>query len=328
MNKGIIKRDVFLFLLFSGIILFLLYLQDHSVRYGIYAIGICAFIYGVVLLLSYIKDRTRREELKKTEENLSVELGDMPAAESETEAIYQRMIERLYEERLHADENRRRMICENTDYYTMWMHQIKTPISAMNLMLQSEDLPSKRNKMKNELFRIQQYVEMALRYLSITDRESDFVIQRYDLSEIVKDVLKKYSMVFYEKKLGIEFEEFHYQIITDKKWMSFVIEQLISNSVKYTNEGKITLSFDKEHGKELRITDTGIGISSEDLPLVFEKGYTGFNGHMDKRATGIGLYLTKKVVERLGISIRIESVVAQGTTVILSDFSENAIENY
>ena len=195
------------------------------------------------------------------------------------------------------------------DYYSMWVHQIKTPISAMHLMLQTNKT-TESGALRLELFKIEQYVEMALNYLRLGSDSTDFVIKPYKISEIIKKAIKKYKGIFIEKNITLKFEEMDFVTITDEKWLSFAIEQILSNALKYTTTGSITIYME---GDTLAIEDTGCGIIKEDLPRVFEKGFTGYNGRMDKKSTGIGLYLSKRILNKLSHDIAISSEPGEGT---------------
>jgi signal transduction histidine kinase len=201
---------------------------------------------------------------------------------------------------------------EQMEYYTMWMHQIKTPISAMELSLKNIEAKERRG-IEGELFKIEQYVEMALHYVKIKQIGTDLVIREYEVSDILKASVKKYASLFINKKLSVNIEPAVMLVRTDSKWLSFLIEQILSNAIKYTNEGGIHISFGPN---TLIIEDTGIGIKEEDMARIFEKGYTGYNGRIDKKASGIGLYLVKKVADSLAVKIHISSKVGQGTKVI------------
>lgn len=198
------------------------------------------------------------------------------------------------------------------DYYTMWAHQIKTPIAAMHLLIQ-DDGSEYEHELKQELFKIEQYVQMVLQYLRLESDYTDFVIRKLELDSVIKQSVKKFAGQFIRKKLSLVYEETGETVLSDEKWLSFVIEQLLSNALKYTVKGKISIYMEKD--KTLVIEDTGIGISIEDLPRVFEKGFTGYNGRTDKKSTGIGLCLCKRICEKLGHRIWIESVSGEGTKV-------------
>ena len=239
---------------------------------------------------------------------------ELPDPSSLIEKDYQQIIERLKEEAKSqasaAAENYNSMV----DYYTVWAHQIKTPIAAMRLSLQTEDTDTAR-KLNTDLNRIEEYVEMVLTFLRLDSDSSDYLIKEYDLDGIIRPAVRKLSREFILKKLSLDYKPVKYTVITDEKWLTFVIEQIISNAVKYTLEGGIRIYMD-EPGI-LRITDSGIGIGAEDLPRIFENGYTGFNGREDKRASGIGLFLCKRIMDNLEHGIKAESVPGKGTTIIL-----------
>ena len=206
-----------------------------------------------------------------------------------------------------------------TDYFTLWAHQIKTPIAAMRLLLQQdteeiEQFYERRKECEGELFKIEQYVEMVLQYLRLNSSVNDFVLQEYSLDDIIRQAIHKYAPMFIRKKLALHYNAVDVKVVTDEKWLVFVVEQILSNAIKYTAEGGISIYM--EEGM-LVIKDTGIGILAEDLPRVFEKGYTGYNGRSDKKASGIGLYLCKQILQKLGHKVCVESEPGKGTQVKL-----------
>ena len=199
----------------------------------------------------------------------------------------------------------------------MWAHQIKTPIAALNLLLQGEkqDVAACRQ----ELFKIESYVEMALNYLRFEEMSNDLVLERNSLEQLVRQVVKKYAAIFIYNHISIQLEHLDYTVLTDEKWFCFVLEQILSNALKYTKQGSVKISAEESaNGLKVSVKDTGIGIRSEDLPRIFEKGFTGYNGRMDKKASGLGLYLCKGVCEKLGHGISVASKEGEGTTVILT----------
>ena len=200
---------------------------------------------------------------------------------------------------------------ECMDYYTTWMHQIKTPISVMQMILKSEDTEEHRALLA-ELFRIEQYVEMVLCYLRLDSSASDFVFQPCCLDAIIRGAIRKYAPQFIRKKIRLYYDGTDQVVLTDEKWLAFVIEQLLSNAVKYTEQGSVTISVTPK--QVLQIIDTGIGIDAADLPRIFEKGFTGYNGRANRKSTGLGLYLCKKIMDRLSNRIFAESEVGVGST--------------
>ena len=200
---------------------------------------------------------------------------------------------------------------EMTDYYTLWAHQIKTPIAAMRLLFQETPQP----ELEVELLKIEQYVEMVLGYLRLGSGSTDYVFREESLDLMLRQAVRKYARLFILKKISLDFQETNRSVVTDEKWLSFVIEQLLSNALKYTPEGgQIRIYND---GETVVIADNGIGIQEEDLPRVFEKGFTGFNGRENRKSTGIGLYLCREVMDRLNHDSSISSRPGQGTLVRL-----------
>lgn len=267
-------------------------------------------ILGAVLLLvvgavDYVMFLKKHKELS---------YGELPTPKSLIEEDYQSIIAKLKEESEMRASSASQDYNNMIEYYTVWAHQIKTPIAAMRLNLQSEDSESAR-KLMGDLNRIESYVEMVLTFLRLDSDSTDYVIKEHDLDEIIKSSVRKFSREFILKKLTLNYEPVKYKCITDEKWLEFIIEQVISNAVKYTSEGGVRIYMD-EPGL-LVIEDTGIGISAEDLPRIFENGYTGFNGREDKRASGIGLYLCKRIADNLGHKITAESTPGVGTKMII-----------
>lgn len=236
------------------------------------------------------------------------------------EKEYQAMLFESYEKYRHQNELFLNKQQEMVDYYSMWVHQIKTPIAALNLLLQNQEVPD--FACQNELFKIEQYVEMVLSYLRLESESTDYYFERLSLDQMIREAIHKYSRLFIQKKLSLDFQETNLYVLTDEKWFVFVLSQLLSNAIKYTEQGCIHI-----YGKDgsLYIEDEGIGITSEDLPRVFERGYTGYNGRVDKKASGIGLYLTKQVLQRLNIDISITSTPKVGTCVKL-DLRQRQLE--
>ncbi len=236
------------------------------------------------------------------------------ASSDPIEKDYQEIIRKLKEEEAYSRQKTTSDYNNMVEYYTVWAHQIKTPIASMRLQIQSEDTESAR-KLMGDLNRIESYVEMVLTFLRLDSDSTDYLIKDYDLDEIIRPAIRKFSREFILKKLKLEYEPIEFKTITDSKWLSFIIEQVISNAVKYTSEGYVRI-YMSEPGI-LCIEDTGVGISEEDLPRIFENGYTGFNGREDKRASGIGLYLCKRISDNLGHKIYAESKVGEGTKIFL-----------
>lgn len=309
------RKTYFLFYLcvifFFPLVQFLSQLPMESV---LYSCILFTFFFTVWIITDGYHYRIKLKKMELILRNLSEEMQEFPLPCNRIEEEYQVIIERLYKLLKDNIQLVETAHSEQMEYYTMWVHQIKTPISAMRLALQSRDNPD-GSIIDQELFKIEQYVEMALQYIKIKQLSSDLVIRKYSLKTIINTSVKKYAALIIYKKLSINAEEIDQTVLTDSKWLSFLIEQLLSNAVKYTYHGGIRIY--TEH-KSLVIEDTGIGIYKEDMERIFEKGYTGFNGRMDKKASGIGLYLVKKVADSLSLGIMIHSEVGVGTKAVLT----------
>lgn len=299
---------------FGAVFAAVFYLYRLPVAAVGYALLLCLFPAAPIAAIDFLAFRKRHNLLRALIGDVGLTLDGLPEPCSQTEADYQALLRALFSDRAHLRDDMERGYRDLADYYTLWAHQIKTPIAAMRLILQTEGESSP--ELAEQLQRIEQYVEMALCYLRLGSESTDYVIRKTDLEALVKSCARKYAGQFIRKKLRFEFQPFRAEVLTDEKWLSFVVEQLLSNAVKYTKSGGVFVCF--EAPATLVIRDTGIGIAPEDLPRVFEKGYTGLNGRADKRATGIGLHLVRRILGKLGHGIKIESEPGFGTTVRLS----------
>lgn len=243
-------------------------------------------------------------------------LDELPQAKSAMELEYHRLIFMLFEDRKRMSSRFEESKGDMTDYYTMWVHQIKTPISAMRLLLQTggADLGGENGELAEQLFKIEEYVNMVLQYLRL-DGGNDLVIKTYELDGIVRQAVRKYAGMFVRKRLTLNYLPPQTVVLTDEKWLVFVIEQILSNAIKYTKQGGISIYMEEGDGKVLVISDTGIGIAPEDQPRIFEKGFTGYNGRHDKKSTGIGLYLCRRILNRLSHTVSVESEPGIGTKI-------------
>ncbi|BDF04323.1 sensor histidine kinase [[Clostridium] hylemonae] len=318
-------RSVCLYIGFIGIFAVVFYLSNvrlDAVLYAFFLSVIWLVLYGGI---GFVRYADRHRKLLEAGKQIKTVWAELPEAFGLIEQDYQSMIKELFDSKVEMESEEEIARQEMIDYYSLWAHQIKTPIAAMRVLLQSweeEQTPGDQTHLKElklELFKIEQYVEMVLSYLRLGDMASDMVLQWYSLDDIVRQAVRKYSQMFILQKMKLDFTPSEDMVLTDEKWLVFVVEQLLSNALKYTRAGSISVYADKSRGAEvLVIEDTGIGIQEEDLPRVFEKGFTGYNGRKDKKSTGIGLYLCKTVMDRLGHGLWIESEVGAGTRVFLS----------
>lgn len=306
-NRWPIPAALLLFALIFALVLSLYDMPSESV---LYAGLLCASCGAFLVALSYTRWLHRCRALEQLRRSICVSDEGLPSPSDYEDELYQELVRTLSSERARldaaADAERR----DAADYYAMWAHQIKTPIAAMRLLLQQPELD--RGSLEAELFRIEQYVGMVLGYLKLEGDSNDFVLRKRRLDDVVRGCVRKYARLFIIKKLPLNFEETRMTVLTDDKWLAFMIEQLLSNSLKYTSQGEIRIYAD---GKALVVEDTGIGISAEDLPRLGERGFTGYNGREDKKSTGLGLYLCRRICAKLGHKLVIESTPDVGTRV-------------
>lgn len=307
-------KVLLLFIVFALVfcIVFSLYNLETEAIY--YSIILCTFIGLIYICINFINYYKKHIQLYKLQNEISISLENLPSPKTLMEEDYTNLILNLNKEYKTYISKSDIAKSDMIDYYTMWVHQIKTPISAMKLLIQTSESEISSD-LSSELFKIEQYVEMVLSYIRLGSNKNDFVLKEYDLDNIVRQAIRKYAPLFIRKKISLDFQPTNYKVLTDEKWLVFVIEQLLSNAIKYTNKGKISI-YSLEN-KKLVIEDTGIGISKEDIPRIFDKGFTGYNGRTDKKATGLGLYLCKNILDKLSHKISIESEVGVKTKVIL-----------
>ena len=278
----------------------------------LYPAALCAAAGGIILLLSLRKSRAVCQELSLMQHHPADLPDELPAAQSPQEQAYQALLLALHADRQKLKSNMNARYHDMTEYYTVWAHQIKTPIAAMRLALQNEDTPLSR-RLTGEVGRVEQYVQMALTYLRLGSDSSDYVIRSCALDNIVRPAVRRFAGEFIQRKIQLNYQMLNYTVITDEKWLGFVVEQVLSNALKYTPQGSVSIYMEPDG--VLCIRDTGIGVAPEDLPRVFEKGYTGYNGRSRRKASGLGLYLCREILTRLGHSVSAESQVDHGTTI-------------
>jgi signal transduction histidine kinase len=302
-----------LYVLSIFVILLLGFLAGQDTIYVRYACIIISFVFVCVLLGDGARYRRARKSLSLIQVRTELLPRELPEPIDALSHDYDALIRALTQENERLKTENLRQQEEQKEYYTLWVHQIKTPISAMRLLLDAsreEQTPL----LRQELFKVDQYADLALRFVKLGDIQSDLIIERCDLNEIAHAAVKKYSLLFVYSKLTARIEPLAKDIPCDRMWLEFILGQLLSNSVKYTRSGGVRIYME---GAALIVEDTGIGIRKEDLPRIFEKGYTGYNGRMDTRASGIGLYLVKRTADALGIRVNVTSELGRGTRVSL-----------
>lgn len=312
--------------------------------FALYSLPLKAVLYGAAVsgffgltaaAVDFIYYRRKRLRLKKLADEIIYTIDGLPSPVYGIEEDYCGLLKILYENMRRSENEMAEKYSDMTDYYTLWAHQIKTPIAAMGLILQEagqtdntkrgqslEQNREQNRELADNLQKIEQYAEMVMCYLRLDSDSTDYVIKEYDLDGIVRQAVRKFSRQFIRKKLSLTYEPLRKTVLTDEKWLLFVIEQVISNAVKYTRSGGAEIYC--EEPLTLCIRDTGIGAAPEDLPRLFEKGYTGCNGRLDKKASGIGLYLCKRICSKLGHDISAENAEGGGLVVKIGLDSKKA----
>ena len=297
-----IRLLVFIFLI-SCLALAFHILFTNLGSYFLYFFLLCSFL----TLLFFIWDILAEAEVYRREMLYSEREPKSPLECALAEKLDEREAE-LYQKKSEAESK----LTDLLDYYTLWVHQIKTPIAATRLLVAEVSERELKRQLEQEIFKIDPYTNLVLQYLRLESFHDDLVLKKENIEDLVKEVIRKYAIFFIQKSLSINMHDLDRSIVTDKKWLLVVIEQILSNSLKYTNEGGIEIYMEDQ---ELCIKDTGIGIKNSDVLRVFERGFSGYNGRLTQQSSGLGLYLSKKISEELGHQIRIESEVGKGTTV-------------
>lgn len=292
-------------------------ISNKGVKYSIVLSGLLIFIMGLKDYFNYNYNINYLERIDSGYDDIKTK------KDSKIEKEYQKIIYNLEKE--IKDINNKNLEEKNKLYedYVIWIHQIKTPISAISMIF-NELEGEIRQDLKHELFRIDRYTDMALNNIRLQSISEDLDIREYNLEDLVKKVLKEYYIQFNYKNNKLILKDFNKKIITDKKWFMFIFEQILSNAIKYTNNGEITIGVENYR---LYIKDTGIGIREEDINRLFSRGFTGFTGREMRKATGLGLYMSKKIANSLGHTLEIKSEVGKGTTVYIGIDSNNILKD-
>lgn len=306
------RKVIFMLILFSAVFSAAFLLYHLPMEAVIYPALVCTILGLVFAGMDFTRVKRKHRRLSEISKMTAAMISSMPPVESVEDGDYQAIIEALQTEVAHLNASASARYQNMTEYYTIWVHQIKSPITSMRLTLQNEDTRLSR-KLTSDLLQIEQYVEMVLAYMRLDSDSSDYVFKECSIDSIIKQAVAKFASEFIDRKIRLDYESIEKNVITDEKWLSFVVEQLLSNALKYTRKGSIKIYMCEP--KTLCIEDTGIGIAPEDLPRIFEKGYTGYNGRKDKKASGIGLYLCKRICNNLEADISVTSKLDKGTTV-------------
>lgn len=278
------------------------------------------FIY---MIIDYIKYKTYFHKLKNTIENLDKKYL-LPEVMKEPNNIMEEEMNYIIKELgkdMHEHVKHYRNVQEDyREYIEMWVHEIKTPIASSKLLIENNYNDVTR-KIHIQINRIENFVEQVLYYSRSDEVGKDYIIKDVQLSNVVKNVIKKNQRDFIDKKISLQLEHIEDTVYSDPKWIEFILNQIIVNAIKYSKgkEDKIKIESKKENSSViLTVEDSGVGIIDRDINRVFEKGFTGENGRKFGRSTGIGLYLCKKLCDKLYIGISIDSDINKGTKVSLT----------
>lgn len=283
-------------------------------------IAISSFVTLIVGYFDFVYFLKKHQDLNRLKQQLVIGSLVLPATDQLIECDYQTIIQEMQQMLLKIESEFEELEQEILDYVTTWIHQIKVPIAALDLIVQEEDSQFS-DEVEEQLFNIDQYVNLILQYIRLGSSSTDYRFQETNLDNLIRENIKKYASSFIRKQLSLDYKPTDLQVITDPKWLGFVIDQLLSNALKYTNEGKISIYLEKDC---LIIEDTGIGILPEDLPRIGERNFTGFTGRQQKAATGIGFYLSKQIIKKLGHHIELSSIPNKGTKVAIH-FASNQL---
>ncbi len=316
------RKSIILFIVFGMLFVLSAVLYNFPFQYVGYPLFLCTLIGLIYMCWDAYNLKCKKDQLNNLIDTMLYEIEDIPLLAEGVDEPYIELINNLTTELASKQSTNDIAFNDMVDYFTTWAHQIKTPIASIRVNLQNEDSSFAR-LVASELNRVEQYVEMVLTYLRLDSDYSDYVFKNIDLDFVVKSSIKRYRQDFISRKLGINFSTISKTVTTDEKWLSFVIEQILSNALKYTSSGSISIYMSSEN--TLCIEDTGMGIEAQDIPRVFDKGYTGINGRVNKSASGLGLYLCGQICKKLGIKINIDSIVGQGTKVYLEFLEKNIV---
>ena len=303
-EKSTIIFGIFIFFYILGVY----FIFEFERAKTIYISFLYLFLFFIYMIFLYFtRDRDYREEialLNRKDYEKILEIKDSPLSRALYKSLEENKNFKDFEEKKSADVK---------NYLTIWTHQIKSPIFALKLLLKKGEI----NKIdcEKEIFEIEEYVGNILGYARINADSTDYVFSKYSLDEIIRGVIRKYSIQFIGKNNRVDFFETKKIILTDAKWFSFLLEQIISNAIKYTQNGRVAIYLEKN---ELVIEDNGIGIMPEDLPRIFDAGYTGYNGRLEKKSTGLGLNLSKNIGKSLRVRLRCESEPKIGTKMYIN----------
>lgn len=301
--------DIVAFFLTQSLIALILYLQNLNLQDFKVAFLMPFLIFVIYLCIAFYRFQSLHHFLTHVDtDNLPV-FSDQSLLGQD----YQEIINKLNDDNQKKYQDLVKFDKDLLDLTKLWTHQMKVPLSALDLMAQTDRL--NRSDVQNQLLELDNYLNILLSYLRLQHTTTDFRFEKFDVADITRTLIKKYANQFIMKDLSVTVSG-SWLVTSDQKWLTVAIEQVINNAVKYTKSGQVVISLDDG----LMISDTGIGIMPEDLPRLFEHGFTGYNGRRNKKSTGLGLYLTKGILDKLDFEIDIQSQIDQGTRVNIKKY--------
>ncbi len=311
MIKAFLKEYRFFYSQYAilvGIYWLVFYLYRLPMHYFLTANIISLTTLGLISLWKYYQFKTKIKNLQEF-----IYVTDLDSLTLPSDKVYHSLIIKLNEEASKKLLQQRNQQKNTESLIKMWSHQMKLPLSALSLMVQTQSTDVK--EYQQQVFRLEKYLNNLLSYLKFKQHHDDFRFQIVSVREIISSIVKESRYLCIAKELSVTIQG-NCQLKTDKKWLRFALMQLIDNAIKYsTKGGNITITL---NSKSIIISDNGIGILSEDLPCLFDEGFTGFNGHEHQKATGLGLYMTKEILDQLNLDIKVNSLIGEGTQVIIS----------
>ena len=275
-------NSILFFISINAIYFIVCYLNNVDIRVFIQGFEICLIVFFIYLVIKYFdfqKELSNDEKIEELEKQIENMRNDYISWQKDIQ-----------------------------EYFSMWVHQIKTPITCLEIL--TED----NKEMKMQLKSIDNYTNMAINYLKLNLHEKDMDISAVDVDNLLNMLIKKYSLLFINSHISLDFRKNGLKCITDSKWLSVLLEQILSNAIKYSENSQIIVdSFKKDNSVVILIEDYGIGIPEEDINRIFDKGYSGFNGRLKQKSSGLGLYLAKSIADKLEITLKVDSTVGQGS---------------
>ncbi|OPH49282.1 histidine kinase [Paenibacillus ferrarius] len=325
-----LKDKRYFFLIYGVIMLFVSLIMFVSVKWQdainniAYANAGCLFFAAVYITVGYYYRKSFFNELQDLVGNTQVEsaITSVPEPQSAEQALYLKLLKQLYLEQTNGTRKLQNEMKDHQNFVLSWIHEVKVPIAASRLIMENYSGKSAEHlvdKLEDELSKIDSYVEQALYYSRIDSFSRDYFIIEVPLQTIAKESVKRAAKLFINKRIRPNLEELHHTVNSDSKWLSYMVNQIVMNSLTYTPSGGSIafISEETEHDKRLIIQDSGLGISPADLGRVFDKGFTGSIGRTHYKSTGMGLYLAKQMALKLGHDLTIASVEGKGTAVTI-----------